>query len=185
MMATRDQVFKRAFLKHFIHRVGVSCLITTFIWIIMPGNLDAGQTPEKEMSDTVEALCPILAGNQGSLNDAETDVFLRCREVKILPGQTFDDLTTEQDNGLGNMTSTQTSSINTTSVEISRPAANVITARLAGLRAGGISGLALNLKNKQTRPVLLAALDSDAAGNEAVTRGIGESGKCGIFLNGL
>jgi outer membrane autotransporter protein len=183
MMATRKQVFKRALLKHFIHRVGISCLITTFIWIILPGSLLAAQTPEKEMSDTVEVLCPkLITATPGS---AERDVFERCREVKIQDGQTFDDLTAAQDNGLGNMTSTQTSSMKTTSVDISRPAANAITARLAALRAGGVGGVALNLKNKQTRPVLLAALDSDAADDEAVTGSILDSGKFSVFLNGL
>jgi outer membrane autotransporter protein len=186
MMATRKQVFKRALLKHFIHRVGISCLITTFIWIILPGSLLAGQTPEKEMSDTVEDLCPKLSGTPPG--SAENDVFQRCREVKIGPptGTTsFDQLNEGQINTLGNMTSTQTSSMKTTSVDISRPAANAITARLAALRAGGVGGLALNLNNKQTEPVLLAALDSDAAGDEAVTRSIREYGKFGIFLNGL
>ena len=105
MMATRKQVLKRALLKHFIHRVGVSCLITTFIWIILPGSLLAGQTPEKEMSDTIQDLCPKLRDSPVPLNAAETDVFKRCRELVIPSGQTFDDLSAEQDNGLGNMTS--------------------------------------------------------------------------------
>jgi outer membrane lipase/esterase len=185
MMATWEQVFKRALLKHFIHSVGVSCLITTFSWIILPGSLLADQNPVKEMSDTVEVLCPELSNTpEGS---AENDVFQRCREVKIdtKNDQTFDDLTAQQDNGLLNMTSTQTSSMKTTSVDTSRPAANVITARLAALRAGGVGGIALNQKNKQTRPVLLAALDSDAADDEAVTGSILDSGKFSIFLNGL
>lgn len=178
-------VSKRVLLKHFLQRVGVFCLITMCIWFIMPGSLLADQSPVKEMSDTIEDLCPKLASNQGLLNAAETDVFNRCRELKIQPGQTFDDLSAEQDNGLGNMTSTQTSSMKTTSVDISRPAANAISARLAGLRAGGVGGLALNLNNKQTEPVLLAALDSDVAADEAVTKSILGSGRFGIFFNGL
>lgn len=185
MMATRKQVFKRVILKHFLHRLGVSCLITAFIWIIMPGSLLAQKNAEKEMSDTVNDLCPELGvafnDDPNNLTSAETDVFFRCREVV---GK-FDGLDEAQKNGLGNMTSTQTSSMKTTSVEISRPAANVITARLAALRAGGVGGLALNLNNKQTEPVLLAALDSDTAGDEAVTKSIRESGRLGIFVNGL
>ena len=133
-MATNMGSFsKRALLKKFTYEVGVSCLITAFIWIIMPGSLLADQNPVKEMSDTVEGLCPKLANSTVPLNDAEKDVLARCGEVKIdtRSGDTFDDLSAEQKNGLGNMTSTQTSSMKTTSVEISRPAANAITARLA------------------------------------------------------
>jgi outer membrane autotransporter protein len=186
MTANMGSFSKRALQKHFIHSVGVSCLITAFSWIILPGSLLAGQTPEKEMSDTVQDLCPKLKADTDNLNAAERDVFFRCRELVFDPDEkTFDDLTAAQDNGLGNMTSTQTSSMKTTSVDISRPAANAITARLAALRAGGVGGVALNLKNKQTRPVLLAALDSDAADDEAVTGSILDSGKFSVFLNGL
>lgn len=187
MLTKREKICQRTLLRQYIYRVVVSCSITTFIWIIMPGSLLADKTPEKEMSDTVQNLCPKLFVNSGLLNAAERDVLARCSEVVFNEGggQTFDDLTEEQKNGLGWMTSTQTSSMKITSVEVSRPAANVITARLAALRAGGVGGLALNLNNKQTEPVLLAALDSDAAGDEAVTKSIRESGRFGIFLNGL
>jgi outer membrane autotransporter protein len=73
----------------------------------------------------------------------------------------------------------------TTSVDISRPATNAINARLASLRTGGVGGLALNLNNQQTEPVLLAALNTNTAGDESVTRSIRESGRFGIFINGL
>lgn len=185
MLTKREKFFQRTDLKPYLHRVVVSCLITIFIWITMPGSLFADQTPEKEISDTVEILCPRLFVNSGLLNAAESDVLARCSEVKIQGGQTFDDLTDEQINGLANMTSTQTSSMKTTSVDISRPATNAINARLASLRTGGVSGLAMNMNNQDTGPVLLAALDSDATGDEAVTKSIRESGRFGIFLNGL
>lgn len=187
MTATMRQAFQRILLKYYIHKVGVSCLMAAFIWIIIPGSLLAGKTPVKEMSDTIQDLCPKLFVNSGLLNAAERDVLARCSEVVYNEGggQTFDDLTAEQKSGLGWMTSRQTSSMKTTSVDISRPAANAITARLAALRAGGVGGLALNLNIKETRPVLLAALDSDAAEDEAVTKSILESGRFGIFLNGL
>ena len=185
MLTKRKNIFQMTLLKQSIHRVTVFCLITTLIWITLPGSLFAGKNPEKEMSDTVESLCPQLFVNQGLLNNAERDVLARCSEVKIQAGQSFDDLTEEQKNALGWMTSTQSSSMKTTSVDISRPATNAINARLASLRTVGVGGLALNLNNQQTEPVLLAALNSDATGDEAVTRSIRQSGRFGIFINGL
>ena len=185
MLTKRGEIFQGTHRKQYVHRVLVSCLITTFIWITMPGSLFAGKNPEKEMSDTVESLCPQLFVNQGLLNSAERDVLARCGEVKLQPGQSFDDLTEDQKNALGWMTSKQSSSMKTTSVDISRPATNAINSRLASLRTGGVGGLALNLNNRQTEPVLLAALNSDATGDEAVTRSILESGRFGVFINGL
>ena len=130
MLTKRGKIFQGTHLKQYLHRAVAPCLITTLIWITMPGSLFAGKNPEKEMSDTVEGLCPQLFVNQGLLNDAERDVLARCSEVKIQPGQTFDDLTEEQKNALGWMTSTQSSSMKTTSVDISRPATNAINARI-------------------------------------------------------
>ncbi len=141
--------------------------------------------PGQSLSNTVETLCPVLAGlnGSGSLTPAEQDVFFRCGEVKIQSGQTFDDLTDEQLEALDNMTSTQNSAINTATVELARPQATAITARLATLRAGGVGGLAMNFQPQEREPVYYAgpitSLSADASSG-----GTGaDFDRLGIFLN--
>jgi outer membrane lipase/esterase len=148
-----------------------------------------GQSPEKEMSDTIEALCPRLAqlNAAGQLSAAQRDVFSRCSEVKIntATGQTFDDLSSAQIKGINHMTSTQTSAIKTNTVDIARPQANAITSRLAALRAGSVGGLALNLNDRPADPVYYAGPVTGLSEGDSETEAVDGSGRFGAFINGL
>jgi outer membrane autotransporter protein len=156
------------------------------IAILLTGSMNANaETPAKSFSDTVETLCPVLAGlnASGDLTAIQQDVLFRCGEVKIQSDQTFEDLTDEQLNALENMTSTQNSAMNTATVEIARPQATAITGRLASLRAGGVGGLAMNVQPVEREPVYYAgpvtSLSADDTGTDMQTN----FDRFGIFLN--
>ena len=187
MKAKTKQIFQQRFKDSFVNVILAYCLINLPLCLPLAQSLHA-QTPTKQMSDTVELLCPELAKMSGSLNPLQQDLLQRCGEVKIGPltGTTsFEELSAEQKNGLTNMTSSQTSSMRTESVDIVRPMANLLISRLAALRAGGVSGIALNMHQERSQPVLLASLDNSAVNDQAVSESIGESGKLGVFLNGF
>jgi outer membrane autotransporter protein len=143
------------------------------------------EAPAKSFSNTVETLCPVLAGinASGGLSAIQQDILFRCGEVKIQSGQTFDDLTDEQINALENMTSTQSSAMNTATVEIARPQATAITGRLASLRGGGVGGLAMNVQPRQREPIYYAGPVTSLSADEQDT-GVGaDFDRFGIFLN--
>ena len=148
----------------------------------------ADQLPIKEMSDTVEALCPKLAAlnASGQLSAAQQDVFLRCREVKIQPGEEFDDLTEADLNALDNMTSTQTSSMNRVTVEFAGPQVATVTGRMQALRAGTVGGLALQMNTQPVEPVYYAGPVTDLPADTAssASNSIWNHGRLGIFVNG-
>ncbi len=151
-------------------------------------SLAADGSPVMEMSDTVEALCPKLAALNaaGQLSAAQQDVFLRCREVKIQPGEDFDDLTEDDLNALDNMTSSQTSSINRVTVEFAGPQVATITGRMQALRTGTVGGLALQMNTQPSEPVYYAGpvtdLPADAA--SSAKSSMWDYGRLGLFING-
>ncbi len=146
------------------------------------------ETPVRQMSDTVEILCPKLAAinRENPLPAGQKDVLDRCGEVKIqtAAGETFDDLTSDQKNGLLNMTSEQTSSMNTMSVEVTQTQFATVIGRLEALRGGTPGGLALNFQNSDGAPALYAGPVTLASAGDAGASSLGESGNLGIFLNG-
>ena len=148
----------------------------------------AGQSPIREMSNTVEALCPRLAdlNNQGLLSAAQQDVFLRCREVKIQSGEDFEDLTEDDLNALDNMTSTQTSAMNRVTVEFAGPQVATVTGRMQNLRAGIGGGLALQMNTDPREPVYYAGPVTDLpSDSSASTRSsMWNQGRLGVFING-
>lgn len=139
-------------------------------------------TPEQEMSATVNVVCPQLAGNSASLDPAEGDVFLRCREL-LGP---FPTLNLSQVDGLSNMTSTQTDTMGASTVNISYTQFATIAGRLAYLRGVGGGGLALNINNDNAEPILLAGPITAAAGaNNSNAQELDIlGGRLGLFLNG-
>lgn len=142
----------------------------------------AYQAPEQEMSSTVNVVCPQLAANSTSLNPAENDVFLRCREL-IGP---FPTLNSSQVNGLSNMTSTQTDTMGASSVNISYAQVATIAGRLAYLRGVGGGALALNINNDNAEPILFAGpITAAAGGNKSNAQELDIlGGRLGLFLNG-
>lgn len=96
-------------------------------------------TPTEEMSQTVEKLCPALkkvfTANPAALTPAQQDVLFRCGELKLAPGQSFSDLSGDQLTGLNTMTSDETSSMSTSTVELSGAQGVALTGRLATVRS--------------------------------------------------
>lgn len=142
----------------------------------------ADQTPEQEMSATVNTVCPQLVDISSSLNPAETDVLLRCGELI----GSFPTLNSSQVDGLTNMTSTQTDSMGAATVNISYAQFATITGRLAYLRGAGSGGLALNINNDNAEPILFAGpVTAAAGGNSSNAQELGIlGGRLGLFLNG-
>lgn len=103
-------------------------------------------TPEQEVSNTVEVLCPQLAGinknDPNALTAAEKDVLFRCGEVKRAPGQSFEQLSSSQINGLDNMTSSESSTMGTATVELAGAQNIAILGRLTVLRGKSSSSVA-------------------------------------------
>jgi uncharacterized protein with beta-barrel porin domain len=163
---------------------GVYRLFLIAILFILP-NSAAAENPAQAFSDTVERLCPVLAGinAEGGLTAAEQDVLFRCGEVKIQAGQTFDDLSDEQLNALENMTSTQNSAINTATVEIARPQATAITGRLAALRGSGVGGLAMKVTPVDREPIYYAGPVTSLSADEGGTAMGTDFDRFGIFFN--
>lgn len=123
-----------------------STLLCSFMLI---GTSALADTPQQQMSQTVETLCPQLAGvnaaNSGFLSSAEKDVLKRCGELKRKPGQSFDQLAVSQKDGLSNMTSDESSVMGTATVELSGVQGVAIMGRLASLRGKLSSGVASTL----------------------------------------
>lgn len=105
-------------------------------------------TPVVEMSNTVEQLCPALkkvnTSNPGILTAAEKDVLSRCGEVKLAPGQNFEQLSQAQRNTLNNMTSDESAVMGTSTVELSGAQNAAILGRLSVVRNKSIGGVALS-----------------------------------------
>jgi outer membrane autotransporter protein len=143
------------------------------------------ENPAEAFSDTVERLCPVLAGihGNGGLTAVQQDVLFRCGEVKIQSGQNFDDLNADQLNALNNMTSTQNSAINTATVEIARPQATAISGRLAALRGSGVGGLALNLEPVDREPIYYAGPVTSLSADDGNSSMGADFDRFGIFVN--
>lgn len=155
----------------------------------VPASPAAGQdTPTKQMSDTVEILCPKLAAiNQETpLPPSQKDLLDRCSEVKIRTdaGETFEDLTTDQVSGLSNMSSDETSTMKTLTVETAQTQFAAVIGRLEALRGGAPGNLALNFRRPDAEPVLYAGPVTLAASGDAGVQAIGDTGNLGVFLNG-
>lgn len=163
-------------------------VISTFLLCNPTVLIAADQSPIKEMSDTVEALCPKLAAlnTAGQLSAAQQDVFLRCREVKIQPGEDFTDLTDADLDALDNMTSTQTSSMNRVTVEFAGPQVATVTGRMQALRAGNVGGLAMQMNAQPVEPVYYAGpiTDSPSDSSSSASSSIWNHGRLGMFVNG-
>jgi outer membrane autotransporter protein len=105
-------------------------------------------TPVQEMSRSVETLCPSLKAsfnaNPTSLTPAEQDVYFRCAELKLAAGQSFANLSQAQRNGLGNMTSDETSVMGAATVALSGAQNIAVLGRLSGLRSKTASAVAGN-----------------------------------------
>lgn len=103
-------------------------------------------TPVQEMSRTVENLCPSLKNsytvNPASLTPAEQDVLLRCGELKLAAGQSFANLTEAQRNGLGNMTSEESSVMGAATVALAGAQNTAVLGRLSSLRTKTASSVA-------------------------------------------
>ncbi len=112
----------------------------------------AGETraaaPVVEMSNTVEQLCPALkkanSSNPRLLTAAEKDVLSRCAEVKLGPGQSFEQLSQAQLNTLNNMTSEESSVMGTSTVELSGAQSAAIIGRLSVVRNTSTGGVAFS-----------------------------------------
>lgn len=104
-------------------------------------------TPVTEISNTVEKLCPALkqtaTANPASLNAAQTDLLVRCGELKRAPGQSFSGLSSAQLDGLSNMTSEESSVMGASSTAVSGAQNIAILGRLSVLRSkiGATAGL--------------------------------------------
>jgi len=108
--------------------------------------VNGAATPVQEMSRTVENLCPSLknsyAANPASLTAAEQDVLFRCGELKLAAGQSFANLTEAQRNGLGNMTSEESSVMGAATVALSGAQNTAVLGRLSSLRGKTASSVA-------------------------------------------
>jgi outer membrane autotransporter protein len=115
------------------------------------GSAVSATTPVQEMSRSVETLCPSLKAafnaNPASLTPAEQDVYFRCAELKLAAGQSFANLSEAQRNGLGNMTSDESSVMGAATVALSGAQNTAILGRLSGLRGKTVSSVAGNGRN--------------------------------------
>lgn len=175
----------------------VTALSILVIMGLLPASIAGAQsqTPTKEMSDAIEVLCPELFeySLRGELNERQSDLLARCSELKIglLGGENqtdFEQLRDDQKDGLGKMTSSQTSSMSTISVEVTRVQAGTILGRIASLRGGGggAFSMAFNGKNADPYrfPTRYAALESDYyAATEMTGHAMAEQSRFGTFFN--
>jgi outer membrane lipase/esterase len=157
--------------------------LSLFLLICRPA---AGQDPRREMSSTVENLCPILAANSDNLSAVEKDLLKECGLVKIhtADGQTYDDLSSDQLNALSNMTGDEASVTETVSVELSGPQQQVLSSRLQALRKGSGGGLAMNSDPKQPEPIYLAGPITALSASDLDQSTLSDNGRLGLFITG-
>lgn len=165
-------------------------LILAALFCFNLAELSAQQSPVKEMSDTIEALCPKLVAlnGLGQLDAAQQDVLARCSEVKIQPGEEFNDLTDTDRAALANMTSTQSSSMSRMTVEFAGPQTATVAGRLQALRIGSAGGLALQMDTDIPEPILYAGPVTSASTGDAASgasNGVWDFGRLGLFINGV
>jgi uncharacterized protein YhjY with autotransporter beta-barrel domain len=157
--------------------------------ILGPAAGTGAESPEKQMSDAVEVLCPALKGMSEFLGPAQTDLLVRCGEVKIQvgEGQTFGDLSSDQRFALSQMTSDESTTMGTVTVEITGPQFAAVSGRLAALRGGAAGGLAMQFNSDPLDDISHlfagpgAPPDPDGAPSAS---GIGDFGRLGVFVNG-
>ncbi len=176
-------------LERFDHRFAAFSavtLLTLMLLALLLPRTAFGDSPIREMSNTVESLCPVLAGVSDSLTASERDVFLRCGEVKIKvnDGQAFEDLTDAQLNALSNMTGDESTTQETVNVRLVGPQHAAIAARLATLRGGGGGGLALNLNQPPHEMILLAGPVSALSSTGQDSSVLSDFGRIGSFITG-
>lgn len=127
-------------------------------------------TPTEEMSNTVETLCPQLAGvNNGDpsfLTSAEKDVLARCGELKRTSGQSFTGLSSDQHDGLNNMTSDESSVMGSSSVELSGAQSIAILGRLTVLRTNSASSVASYPPSSGKPEIKKTSLAKNSSGSE-------------------
>ncbi len=161
------------------------CICLSLFIFVTPGM--AQQIPEKEISDTVEVLCPELVriNRENPLPPDQKDLLDRCREVKIQGEEDFSSLSESQIEGLKNMTSEETSTMGTMSVEITYAQAAAISGRLVTLRGIGTAGLASGIDYRRMDPPLYAGpVTYYAAADDSGMQSIFQMGRLGAFLNG-
>lgn len=165
----------------------VICLsmLVLALFLVTPGL--AQQRPEKEVSDTVEDLCPKLfrINEKNPLPPDQKDVLDRCGEVKIAEGKDFSSLSKAQIEGLSNMTSEETSTMGTMSVEITSAQAAAISGRLVTLRGIGTAGLASGFDfRRREAPLFAGPVTYYAAADDSGMQSIFQMGKLGAFFSG-
>lgn len=168
----------------FFEHTGI-CLCLSLLILVTPGM--AQQTPEKEISDTVEIFCPQLVriNRENPLPPDQKDVLDRCGEVKIRSEEGFSSLSEAQVEGLRHMTSEETSAMGTMSVEITYAQAAAISGRLVTLRGIGTAGLASGFDYRRMDPPLFAGpVTYYAAADDSGMQSIFQMGRLGAFLNG-
>lgn len=183
-----------------------SCTVVMAASLLVTGSALAA-TPIQDMSSTVETLCPELKGTQG-LSRTEQDVLARCGELKLKPGQSFSNLSTSQLDGLSNMTSDESSSMGTSSIQMSGLQVAGVLGRIKTLRAKATGTIASNLPT-QTQPgqavgqqssltnsgfqntPTLSSLDRGETGSISLDEepvwsfsNMADYGKWGVFANG-
>ena len=118
-------------------------LMTVFLSLMIMNGPSFAQTAAEEMLTTVSVICPQLAALNaaGMLNSTEQDLFFTCRDALNEP------VSAVKLNAGGQLTSTDTHTMDTVSVKIVSTQQPVILSRLAALRGGGAPGsLAFNQK---------------------------------------
>lgn len=160
-------------------------------------------TPVEDMSSAVEVLCPQLKGSSG-LSRGEQDVLARCGELKQKQGQSFSDLSQAQLSGLSNMTSDESSSMGTSSMQMSGIQTAGVLARIKSLRSQSGGSLAAYSPVEQIQEKIVEKKDTvegvaadgrsipslewseDALSQESIWSfsNMVESSKWGVFANG-
>ncbi len=162
--------------------LSATILLIASILLIPPAN---AQSPEQTVSNTVEDLCPELKKRESILGPAQTDLLIRCGEVKRNEdnNQTFEDLTEDQKFALSQMTSEETSTMQTATVEISAQQLAAVSGRLAAIRGGAAGGWAMNLKRQEEYYLSRLFAGPGAPAEQEDPMQISNFGKLGTFFN--
>ncbi len=140
-------------------------------------------TPAMQVSNTVENLCPKLAAkyreDPDSFTSAQADLLFRCGEVKIRDDNGYEGLSDEQKSALSHMTTDETSTMSTVTVEISSLQIAALTGRLATLRSGSPGRFAMNVNGKDAEPLLFAGPITSLGSSD---QGAEDFGRLGLFV---
>ena len=162
--------------------VAISC---SFIWLTTSAMAQPVlEVPIRQMSSAVESLCPQLKQNNQNLTAAETDLWFRCAELKIAPGNSFEDLSGDQKFGLLNMQSEETNTMGRLTVELSATQVTTLTGRLTTLRqkVGGGSMAVNDDAIGDARSLYAGPIFAMVQYEPTITNV--EYGRFGVFLSG-